>query len=204
MDRRTFVTMAVLGFGGLAGCTGAPPPGDSTETTTTQPGTTRDTGQVVTGYAVSESVEPPDVEQFSDLDAWGVFIGSRAVADEYFNSPDVNTSEPHLRFIEETDFDHDETLVFVQAYGPQTCYALELVAPPTTTENNRPHISLSVERTAGADEACGDAMTPVGILLRLSFDPEHGHSDVVAVTVNSYKDTPEELQLELETAVALS
>lgn len=204
MDRRQYIKMTGLGLAGLAGCTSTPPSTDPNNATTTQPATTMSSGGALAGYTVSESVETPNVEHVSDMDAWGVYIGSRAVADEYFHTSDENVAESHLAFIEETNFEHGETLIYVQAYGPQTCYALELEAPPTTTETNQPHIPLTIERTAGENESCGEAMTPVEILLRLAFNPDHGPSDHVAVTVNSDRKAPEELQLELETAVARS
>lgn len=153
----------------------------------------------LTGYTVSESAVTPAVEHFSDMDAWGVFVGSETVAEEYFGSVDEDGAEEVQQFVDETDFEAGDYLLYVEAYAPQTCYELILGDEPEIAEDGLPNVELAVNRTKPDDEPCGDAMTAVDLLVRLSFDlDEGGPADIIEVTVAEHRDDPEELAIETD------
>ncbi|WP_253738229.1 hypothetical protein [Halohasta salina] len=155
-----------------------------------------DSVPVLTGYSVSDSVVRPDVERDSETDSWGLFLASRRTATEYFGDVDDSAVE---EFIAETAFDEGDRLVYVQASAPQTCYELALSAEPSIDTNGVPVVDTEVTRTASADEACGDAVTPVDLLVRLSFDVDGPPADVVVVRVTGSAGTQREgFQLEAE------
>lgn len=153
----------------------------------------------LTGYTVSESVVTPAVEHRSDMDAWGVFVGSETVAEEYFGSVDEDDAEEVQQFADETDFEAGDYLLYVEAYAPQTCYELILDGDPEVAENGLPNVALEVNRTQPDEQPCGDAMTAVDLLARLSFDlDEGGPVDIIEVTVAEHRDYPEELMIETD------
>ncbi|MFW6320631.1 MAG: hypothetical protein ACOC0Z_02165 [Halohasta sp.] len=159
----------------------------------------KDQPRVLTGYTVSEHAVTPAVEHRSDMDAWGVFVGSESVAEEYFGSVDEEGAEQVQEFVEETDFEAGEYLLYVEAYAPETCYELVVDGEPDVAENGLPTVEMAVTRTEPEDEACGEAMTAVDLLVRLSFDlDEGGPADSIEVTVSGHRDDPEEVAIETD------
>ncbi len=94
----------------------------------------RDSVPVLTVHTVSDAVVTPDVERFSDMDPWGVFLASERAAAEYFGDLDEADSDEVQAFIEETPFADGDRLVYVQAFGPERCYRLELTEAPFIAE----------------------------------------------------------------------
>lgn len=158
-----------------------------------------DSVPVLTGYTVSDAVVTPDVKRASDSDAWGLFVASRSVADEYFGDADDDGGDEVRAFIEETSFEDGDRLVYVQAFTPEACYELELVEEPFIAENGLPVVETEVIRTEAADEPCEGTATAVELLARLSFDADGPPADVVAVRLTgSTGDTQEGFQVEAE------
>lgn len=153
---------------------------------------------VLTDYTVSEAVITPDKERTSEMEAWGAFVASESVADEYFEHSDAPGADKVRSFVDETAFDAGERLVYVQAYAPQTCYELALDGEPTISDDGLTTINTAVNRTAGENEACGDAVTPVELLVRLSFDLEASIPDVVVVEIDGGTGDPDALRLKAE------
>lgn len=151
---------------------------------------------VLTDFAVSDEAVQPDVERTSDMDAWGAFIASHDAAVAAFGQVDADEYEVACEFLDETDFEAGDRLVYVEAYAPQLCYELRPAAEPAVADNGITQLPLEVNRTAPPDEACGDAITAVDLLLRLSFDLEAADPDVVTVHVAGHRDQAEELVLE--------
>lgn len=152
----------------------------------------------LTGHTVSDVAVTPDVERESDMDAWGVFLASQSVATEYFDTTDDDADEVET-FVAETAFADGERLVYVQAFAPQTCYELRLRDEPFVDANGLPVVDTELSRTAPADQACGEAITPVDFLVRLSFDPDGPQPDAVAVQVTGSDGNEKEgFQLEAE------
>ena len=177
MKRRDFLGATALTLPLLAGCVDAPTPDG------------RDgTGQI--GYAVSETVVTPDVERFSDLDAWGLLLASETVAREYFG--DVEGGEAVMPFVEATGFEGGDRLVYVQAYTPETCYELVLAKEPVFGKDGQPILEMEARRTAPAEDPCGEAITPVELLVRLSFAVEAPPVETVIVRVDGTVGTDQE------------
>lgn len=152
----------------------------------------------LTGYAVSDVAVTPDVERNSDMDSWGVFPATRGVAAEYFDTDDDEFSEVQT-FISETAFEEGERLVYVQSYAPQTCYELVLRDEPFINTNGLPVVDVELKRTEPVGESCDDAITPVDLLVRLSFGSDSPPGDVVVVQVTNSAGTAQEgFQLEAE------
>jgi hypothetical protein len=152
----------------------------------------------LTGYTVSDTVVTPNVERESDMDSWGVFVASQSVATEYFDTGDDENNQLQT-FISETSFEEGEGLVYVQAFAPQTCYELVLGEEPSIRTNGLPVVDTELNRTAPDDQACGEAITSVGILVRLSFDPDGPPADVVVVQVTDSDGNQQEgFQVEAE------
>ncbi|CCQ34274.1 hypothetical protein HTIA_2162 [Halorhabdus tiamatea SARL4B] len=127
-----------------------------------------------------------------DLNDWryepgGVLLGSQDVALHYFGDTTAET------FVEETDFEGGERLLYVRAVARQTCYELRLNGEPQMTDDVV-SVSVGINRTSPADEPCGDAMTPVATLMQLSFDPAGPPADVVTVVAGE----ADALRLEVE------
>lgn len=202
MNRRRFlagVSIALPGAG--AGCiSNSDDPDDdgATDDGGSSDDSDDDSVPVLTEYTVSEEVVTPDVEQFSHMDAGGILIATRDVAQQYFSAVKESGSDSVDAFIEETDFDAGDRLLYVRAFGSQTCYELVLSEEPSVADNGHPLVQTGVGRTAPADQPCGDAITPVRMLLRLSFDPDAGSVAVVEVQVSGGKSETEELLLEAE------
>lgn len=201
--RRTVLGIAATAIGAGAGCLGQDDStqggndpgtdGDTDDSGTDDDGTDdEDAVPVLTGHAVSEHAADPTTERESDLDPWALFLASREASDDHFGDVD----EAVQRFVDETDFEAGDRLLYVQAYGPQTCYALVLERDPHVADNGVPRVDTRVERTAPEDELCGDAITPVRSLVRLSFDPDAGSTDVVDVHVTDQQDETTELLVE--------
>lgn len=158
-----------------------------------------DSVPVLTEYSVSDEVVTPDVERDTERDTWGVFLASRSIATEYFGDVDDNGDNEVQSFIEETSFEEGDRLVYVQGYAPQTCYELTLREEPSIDTNGLPVVNTEVTRTVPADEPCGDAITPVDLLVRLSFDVDSPPADVVGIRVTGSADNQREgFQLEAE------
>lgn len=153
----------------------------------------KDSVPVITGYEVSESVAEPDAERTDGTDAWGLFVASEDAAERYYG--DVE-DDGVATFVEKADFEGGDRLVYLQAYGPQTCYAMALDGDPFVSSNGTPTVEAIVERTAGEDEFCGDAMTLVEVLLRITFDLDASTTDVLEAEIAGSQDQPEELTLE--------
>lgn len=197
LTRRRLVQGLTPIAGMTGGCLGLEAPGTDNGTPTPTSGG-RDSGPVLAGYVVSDHVVTPTTERFSDMDPWGLFLASGEVAEAYFANGENGDVEAVRTFIDETAFGAGERLLYVHTYGPQTCYALTLDRAPRIATNGRPLVETTVTRTAPADEPCGDAVTPVRILLRLSFDPTAGIPDAVDVRVAGHWDDSTELQLMAE------
>jgi hypothetical protein len=193
MNRRRFLAGAsVVLPAAFAGC--LDDGNDETGTDGTGNGD-QDSVPILTGHEVSDHVASPDAERTSDMDAWGLFVASRDAAETYYGHVD---DEGVRAFVDETDFESGDRLVYLEAYAPQTCYEMSLAEDPYVAENGLPTVETTVERLADDDEPCGDAMTAVDVLLRLSFDLEGGSTDVVEAHVTGHRDEPEELLLEAE------
>lgn len=198
---------AVLAITATAGCISLRPPGgdepgqDDDSTDADSGNGTPDSGEndsvpKLTGHSVSEQVVTPSAERFSDLDAWGLFVESREAAMDYFGDVDESGAEAVRTFIAETAFDAGDRLVYLHAFAPQTCYELVLAGKPRITQDGLPLVIAEVSRTAPADQPCGDAMTPVRLLCRLSFDPVAGIPNSVTAEISGHRDEPEHLRIE--------
>jgi hypothetical protein len=153
---------------------------------------------VLTGHTVSDVAITPDVERESDMDSWGVFLASQSVATDYFDTTDEDSDKVQT-FVSETAFGDGERLVYIQAFAPQTCYELVLGEDPSIGSNGLPVVDTALNRTAPADQPCGDAITPVELLVRLSFDSDGPPADVVTVQLTeSGGDQQSGFQLEAE------
>jgi hypothetical protein len=153
---------------------------------------------VLTGHTVIDVSVTPDVERESDMDSWGVFLATQSIAKEYFDSDDNDVDEVEA-FISETAFEQGERLMYVQAFAPQTCYELRLRKNPSIDTNGLPVVDTELNRTASDDEPCGDAITPVDLLVRLSFDSDGPPADVVVVHITDSDGNQQEgFQLEAE------
>lgn len=198
VSRRSVLAGGATAFALLAGCVaeGTNGGGDSDGDDGNGSDGESDGVPVLTDFAVSEEIVVPDEERFSDMDPWAAFLASDAAAEDVFGH--VEDGAGAATFIDETEFDAGETLLFVEAYGPQTCYRLALDGDPQVAENGLPTVAATVERTAPSNELCGDAVTAGHLLLRLSFDPEAPAPDVVEVTVDEANGEPEELLVEAQ------
>ncbi|GAB7009428.1 hypothetical protein [Halorubrum trueperi] len=72
-------------------------------------------------------------------------------------------------FVEETDFE-TAVLAYAESVGPTTCHN-ELSFSGVSVEDGTLVASATVENTADDDEACGEAITHPGALLRVETDP---------------------------------
>lgn len=184
MKRRDFLGATALSLPLLAGCVDAPTPDE------------RDgTGQLE--YAVSDAAVTPDVEGDSDTDAWGILLASEAIAREYFG--DVDGSEEVMPFVEATEFEAGDRLVYVQAFAPETCYRLALANEPVVEEGGQPILAMEAKRTAPAADPCGEAITPVELLVRLSFATDAPPAETVIVRIDGTVGTGrEQIRLDAE------
>ncbi|MEF8812591.1 MAG: hypothetical protein V5A55_02075 [Halovenus sp.] len=200
MNRRTFLAGTGLAIAGLAGClsNGEGPGTDDDGTDDSGDDGDADSVPVLTDYAVSDHVVAPDAERNSDMDAWGLFLATRDAAEGYFGAVDGSGAEAVRTFIDETAFDAGDRLLYIQAFARQTCYDLVLEGEPAVGANGLPGVRVGLDRTAPEDEPCGDAITPVDLLLRLSFDLDAGSTDVVEVQVSGSLNDPEDLLIEAE------
>jgi hypothetical protein len=152
----------------------------------------------LTGYTVSDTVATPNVERESDMDSWGVFVASQSVATEHFDTGEDENNQLQT-FISETSFEEGERLVYVQAFAPQTCYELVLSEEPSISTNGLPVVDTELNRTAPADQICGEAITPVEILVRVSFNLDGTPADVAVVRVTDSDGKQQEgFQIEAE------
>lgn len=138
---------------------------------------------VLRGHAVSDRASTPDAERHSEMDPWGLFVATRETAEAYFGDGDEAGSDDVRGFIDRTAFEDGDRLLYIQAYAPQTCYELALDGAPSVAEDGRPRVETAVRRTASDEVPCGDAVTAVRLLLRLSFHPGAGVPEAVAVRV---------------------
>lgn len=199
--RRVLKALGASSVTAVAGCFSRAGLGSrsGTNTSTETDHDEKDAQPILTGYTVSEYTVRPTVEHTSDMDAWGVFIGTESIAADYFSDADGADVGKVEAFIEETDFEAGDRLLYVEAYAPQTCYELILTDDPEVAANGLPAVAMTVNRTEPDDQPCGDAMTPVDSLIRLSFDIENGSpTDVIEVAVSGYKDEAEKLLIEID------
>ena len=204
--RRGFVSGAAAATLLVTGCVGnGSGAGDGTDTPTdgTNTSTEGEKNDVpaLTGYEVSDAVVRPSAERPDDHDSWGLFVATREAAEARFGDPKEGSDddvEAVREFVEETDFDAGDHLLYVESYGPQTCYELVLDGEPKIAENGLPRVDARVDRTEPEDQPCGDAVTPVHLLVRLSFDLDAGPADVVEVRVADGWDEVDELRLDAE------
>lgn len=183
--RRRFLSGTAVATVLATGCVGRGGPGGGDGTVISADGE-YDSVPALTGYEVSDAAVRPSVERPDDRDSWGLFVASREAADEYFgdsDEADESDAEAVRAFVDETDFDAGDRLLYVEAYAPQTCYELRLEGEPRIAENGLPLVAVRVDRTEPDDAPCGDAVTLVHLLVRLSFDLDAGPTDVVEVRV---------------------
>ncbi|AWB26853.1 hypothetical protein [Halococcoides cellulosivorans] len=167
MDRRTLLATGVAGAIALAGCsTGSPD----------EPTDGRDSNPTLAEHVVSDAPPTPDVE-WSGLDTQGLYLASADAAARYFHVS--NTP-----LVAATEFEAGERLCYVRVFASQTCYRLVLDGPPAIDDEGRAVVSVRTERTAPESQACGEAMTPVGMLVRLVFDPDGPAAERVEVVVD--------------------
>ena len=76
---------------------------------------------------------------------------------------------PAREFVEATDFS-SSVLAYVESVGPTTCYD-RIAFDGVDVEGGALVASATVENTAADDEACGEAITFSGALLRVTADP---------------------------------
>ncbi|WEL22169.1 hypothetical protein [Halorhabdus sp. BNX81] len=194
MDRRKFLAGAGLSLSAtVSGCIGpdGPPVRTTKDDSEISGGTESDDGPdtpVLTGFDVSEQSVTVDLNDWR-YEPGGVFLGSRDAALKYFGDTTAKT------YVEDTDFENGERLVYVRAVARQTCYELRLNNDPQMTDG-AVSFSVGINRTSPTDEPCGDAMTAIATLLRLSFDPGGPPADVVSVSVAGESEA---LRLEVET-----
>ncbi|WP_241430168.1 hypothetical protein [Halovivax asiaticus] len=153
-----------------------------------------DPAVTLTDYAVSDHVVDPTVGRGAETDVWGVYLASRSAAETAFAAATGPDADAVRAFVAETAFDDGETLVYVQALAPQTCYALELDDEPTVDEAGRPQLPLAVTRTAPPEDLCGEAITPVSVLVRLVF--AQVVPDTLSVAVSGRGEQPTQLELQ--------
>lgn len=199
ISRRRFIHGAAAATVLTAGCLAEGGDGGSDGSGGSDGGSDRDSVPVLTGHEVSEDAVRPASEQYSDMDAWGLFIASSSAAEQHFGDAEGSGAASVRAFVDATDFENGERLVYLQAYGRQTCYALEIEGEPSVADNGLPRVEAGVTRTAAPDEPCGDAITAVRALLRLSFDLDAGSPDVVEVEIAGHVGGTAELLLEAET-----
>jgi hypothetical protein len=202
LTRRAFLSGTATATVLVAGCVdgGA---GDGGTNTPTGTGTDTGTGDVpaLTGYAVSDATVRPSAERPDDEATWGLYLAGRDAAEAYFGDPEESSetdAEAVRSFVAGTDFDAGDRLLYVASYGPQTCYELVLDGDPRVGEAGLPRVDARVERTAPDDQACGEAITPVALLLRLSFAPDPGPPEAVEVHVVDGWEKDVSLRLEAE------
>lgn len=154
----------------------------------------------LTGYTVSEiAPNPQDVGH--ELETSGRYITTEAAAEKYYGylaDEEGDAAATAHAFVEETDFDNGERLLYLLGFGSQTCYELVLADDPMVTDNGIPRVETAANRTAPAEQPCGDAITPIDLLVRLSFDPSAGSPDVVEATVPTMDGSPVEVTLDAD------
>lgn len=196
MNRRALLASTGIALSwSLAGCVSNS--GDPDDSSGADDGDA-DSVPVLTGHEVSDHAVTPDVEHAPDMDSWGLFLATRDAADRYFGDVDGSGADEVRTFVDETSFESGDRLLYVHSFAPQTCYELVLDDQPRVAENGLPLVKTELDRLAPADHGCGDAVTPVRLLLRLSFDLDGGSTDVVEVHVSGRADGTEELLVETE------
>ncbi|MFB6162109.1 MAG: hypothetical protein ABEJ86_01530 [Halococcoides sp.] len=188
MHRRTVITSGIVaGSIWLAGC------GETSdeESPTDQAATTGQTDRRVTAVEITQDPPAPDVDR-SGLDSWGRYIASAERAAHYFASPDG--SGPTV--VENTDFTSGERLLYVQVYARQTCYRLRLDGTVRVDEGPVT-VPVATQRTVPDTVGCAEAMTPVDLLVRLSFDPDGTPAEKARVVIDDEGDR-ETLHLDAE------
>lgn len=194
MHRRTFVaTTGVAVTGAIAGCLNNDSNDDNSNDQNGNDGSNPDRIPQLTGHAVSDTAPTPTVERDGSTDAWGLHIASRDAVNAYYGDID---DEDVQAFIEDTDFEGGDRLLYVQAYGRQTCYELQLADEPQDSQDGETTIDTEVVRTADENMACGEAITPVKLLLRLSFEFDSRSVDTVEVNITGHRGETERLTLD--------
>ncbi len=197
LSRRSTLASVAATVTAAAGCVGRASQGTDPEDTTTDDSTTGDTTTEddggppsLTGYAVSDAAVPPVTRPDAGTEPWGLFLASREAVEAQFGEI---TRDSVAAFLDATAFDAGDRLVYLQAYGSQTCYELALTGDPEVSAGT-PTLSTAVRRTAGENAVCGAAITPVTLLVRLSFDPDRRMPAVVTARVADGGETTLTLQ----------
>jgi len=160
-----------LGIGGsvaLAGCSEETDPRDGSDSdggegsdTDNGPGTDGiDTATHQVGRALSGPAWDPETRR-----GFCLLIADVNDVGWLFRDADAETQA----FIEETDFG-ESVLAYAESIGPTTCDD-ELSFAEVSVEDGTLVASATVENTAGDQEACGEAITYPGALLRVTLDP---------------------------------
>ncbi|WP_435098775.1 hypothetical protein [Halorubrum sp. N11] len=126
-----------------------------------------DSGSAVTDtavYQVGGALTGPAWDRESRR-GFCTLVTDKAESRWLFDDAPVGTGE----FVEATDFS-SSVLVYVESVGPTTCYN-RIDFADVSIEDGTLTASATVENTAAADEACGEAITYSAALLRVTADP---------------------------------
>jgi hypothetical protein len=126
-----------------------------------------DTTQI-TDYTVSEQVTfPPGSE--TEEQSWGAYLADQATATAYFDPATGSDTDEVEQFIGDTAFTEGERLLYVRTRAPQSCYELTIDTEPSVSDSGDVTVGTAVSRTAPANQSCPEVVTPVALLLRVSF-----------------------------------
>lgn len=177
ITRRTVVTASLIPLGVSGGC--MDDTGDATQ---------------ITGYTVSEQgVSPSDPD--TERQSWGAYLADQAAATAYFDGSDTD----HVaQFIDETAFTEGERLLHVRTRAPQSCYELTVAAEPSVSDAGDLTVDTAVSRTAPPNQTCLDVVTPVALIMRVSFAGAPIPS-VARVSITGSTDGPVDLTLSADT-----
>ncbi|MFW5916883.1 MAG: hypothetical protein ACOCRD_00580 [Halorubrum sp.] len=168
--RRTILCGIGAGSAALAGCTGGIGPGDGDDSGdgngSGDDGGTGNGGDVGTAvHQVGSSLSGP-AWHFEERRGFCVLLTEEHDASWLFAEASAETSA----FVEETDF-QTAVLAYVESVGPTTCHDEISFADVSVDDDETLVASATVENTAEDDEACGEAITYPGALLRVETDP---------------------------------
>ncbi len=146
----------------------------------------------------SQQTKHPATAPDRDQTPWGRYMASEESARTLFDVATDDSSDAVATFIENTSFDAGNRLVYVLAYGPQTCYELTIDATPTIGPQDTLRIDTQVHRTAPSTQPCGDAITLVDLLVRIRITPDTATVPTAQVTVARPNASPAVLELQAE------
>ncbi|WP_123620432.1 hypothetical protein [Halorubrum sp. CSM-61] len=182
LTRRTAIYgIGTGGVAALAGCTDGTDPGDGGDGSDgsdggTGNGTDGGTGNGTDGGDGGDGVTDTAVRQAGDAlsgPAWDresrrgfcVLFTAEDETRWLFDDAPAEVGE----FVEATDFD-ESVLAYVESVGPTTCHD-RIAFDDVGVEDGTLVASATVESTAADEEACGEAITFSGALLRVTADP---------------------------------